>query len=130
MDDLYHENILDHAQEPRRFGRLSTPSHVGQAKNVSCGDSLSVDLQVDEHGVIQDIAWEGDGCAISLAAASLLAERAQGKQLSELQGVSFAELLEALGLDSLSPARIKCATLFLNALQNLQLRVEKEKLRV
>lgn len=120
MDDLYHEHILDHAQEPRHFGRLSAPSYTGQAKNVSCGDSLAVDLQVDEQGVIQDIAWEGDGCAISLAAASLLSERAQGKQLSELQGVSFPELLETLGLESLSPARVKCATLFLNALQNLE----------
>lgn len=120
MDDLYHEHILDHAQEPRQFGRLTAPSHTGQAKNVSCGDSLAVDLQVDENGVIQGIAWEGDGCAISLAAASLLAERAQGKSLAEIQGVSFPQLLTVLGIETLSPARIKCATLFLNALQNLE----------
>ena len=120
MDDLYHETILDHAQEPRHFGRLPEPSHTCQAKNVSCGDSLVVDIQIDGQGVIQEIAWEGDGCAISMAAASILSERAKGKPLAELQGVSLPQLLMALGLDSLSPARIKCATLFVNALQNLE----------
>lgn len=120
MDDLYQEHILDHSQAPRNFGELAGANLTAEAKNVSCGDSLSVQLRVDTDGRIQDIAWKGEGCAISMAAASILSEQARGKKLSELQHLEFSELLAALGLSSLSPARIKCATLFLHALQRVE----------
>jgi nitrogen fixation NifU-like protein len=121
MDDLYHEHILDHAQAPRNFGELSSEliTHSGEAKNVSCGDSLSVQIATDPQGKIQQISWKGEGCAISMAAASILSERAVGQPVERFQGLQFAEILEALGLDTLSPARIKCATLFVNAMQNI-----------
>lgn len=122
MDDLYHEHILDHSDSPRNFGQLDSQqvTHTGQAKNVSCGDNLSVQIIADENGKILQIAWEGDGCAISLAAASLLSERAIGTSIQSLQETEFKEILAALGLNSISPARIKCATLFVNALQHIQ----------
>jgi nitrogen fixation NifU-like protein len=120
MDDLYQEHILDHANAPRNFGHLQHPTETGAAKNVSCGDSLTLELQTDAQGIIQEIAWQGDGCAISMAAASLLSEQAVGKNLAELQHLSLPDVLSALGLGSVSPARIKCATLFLNALHAVE----------
>ncbi len=115
MDDLYQEHILEHYQHPRKKGELVGASCAGEAHNLSCGDQLSVQLRVDAAGIVQDVAWSGQGCAISQAAASILAEQLPGKSLKQFQALSLAEVSRELGLD-ISPARAKCAMLFVNAL--------------
>ncbi len=145
IDDLYQQHILDHAQHPRHYGRLETDSETNptdltensqsqnatnsadqaawqqtvEMANLSCGDEISVDVSLDKKGIIKDIAWRGDGCAISRAAASILSEWAVGKPLRQVQDLSVADIVTKLGLESLSQSRVKCARLLIVALQKV-----------
>ncbi|MEY3182924.1 MAG: hypothetical protein RLZ35_909 [Pseudomonadota bacterium] len=123
---LYQELILDHGTAPRNYGCLSG-SAVGQAEGVNplCGDKVTVYLRVKD-GRVKDIQFEGKGCAISVASASLMTELFQGKTPAEVEALwcIFKEVLvteitppETLGkVQALTgvrafPARVKCATL-------------------
>lgn len=140
IEDLYRELILDHARSPRHFGRLEGATHSAQGINPLCGDKLTLHLQVDEDGLIEASAFEGSGCAISVASASLLtdavaglpveaAEKAVDVVTGRLTGHTRdtespvePALLERLGkLRALEgvrdfPSRVKCATLAWHAL--------------
>ena len=72
IEDLYRELILDHARSPRHFGRLQNATHSAQGINPLCGDKLTLQLCIGADGVIQASAFEGSGCAISVASASIL----------------------------------------------------------
>lgn len=78
LRDLYREVILDHARSPRNFGKLPGVTHLAQGINPLCGDKLQVYLQIDDEGVIEGAGFEGSGCAISVASASLLTETVAG----------------------------------------------------
>ena len=119
MDDLYQEHILDHYQHPRHFGQLEGDKLSTEMTNLSCGDGISVDVQLDKQGIITDIAWQGEGCAISMAAASVISEWAIGQSLEEVQTLPIETILEKLGLDTISHSRLKCASLFVHALKKL-----------
>ncbi len=119
MDDLYQEHILDHYQHPRNFGKLTGEKQSTDLANLSCGDGISVDVRMDDQGKITDIAWEGSGCAISMASASVISQWAIGKLLSEVQALTIEDITQKLGLKSLSHSRIKCAYLFVHALQKV-----------
>ncbi|MBV8202921.1 MAG: SUF system NifU family Fe-S cluster assembly protein [Acidobacteria bacterium] len=82
MRELYGEVILDHNRRPRNFGRLHAASHSAAGHNPLCGDRVTVDLRVED-GRIADIAFEGVGCAISTASASMMTEALRGKSLAE-----------------------------------------------
>jgi len=84
LDELYGEMILDHNRRPRNFGRLAGASHVAQGNNPLCGDRVTVYLRVED-GRIGEIAFEGAGCAISTASASMMTEALRGKSLAEAQ---------------------------------------------
>ena len=114
-DDFYREHILDHFRNPRNFGSLVAPDVSQEMDNPLCGDKIRLDLQIRD-SVVSAVAWEGRGCAVSLAAASLLSERLEGKSLVEVKQIGKAEVLEDLGI-IVSPARLKCALLALNALR-------------
>lgn len=114
-DAFYREHILDHFHNPRHAGHLEAPDVDREEDNPLCGDKVRVELQIKD-GAIQDIAWSGRGCAISMASASLLSERVAGKSLSEVKALGKAEVLEDLGIE-VSPARLKCALLALETLQ-------------
>ena len=73
LRDLYRELILDHARKPRHFGRLEAATHTADGINPLCGDKLRLYLELDDN-VIQDATFEGSGCAISVASASLLTD--------------------------------------------------------
>jgi nitrogen fixation NifU-like protein len=108
---MYQEVILDHYRNPRRWGRLSqvTFSHTGE--NTSCGDELTFDLKLAEDGeTIESVAFTGEGCAISIASASLLAEELPGMTLSEVRGLDREDALDLLGIE-LTPMRVPCAVL-------------------
>lgn len=109
--DMYRQQILDHYKNPRNYGELDDAdfSHVGE--NPSCGDTIRVDVRLEEDGdTIDYVAFSGDGCAISQAAASLLTEELPGTTLSELDEMDRDDVVEMLGVD-ISPMRIKCAVL-------------------
>ena len=127
LEELYQDVILDHSRHPRHYGVLEGASHKAEGYNPLCGDKVTIYVKL-ENGVIADISFEGSGCAISTASASLLTESLKGKTLAEAEALfeSFHNLLtglepadEAPKLGKLVvfsgvcdyPTRVKCATL-------------------
>lgn len=134
LRDLYQDVIFDHYRRPRHFGHLPQVNRSAQGDNPLCGDCLELELFMDDAGCIQDVAFTGEGCAISTASASLLTEAVQGKRVDEaltlfvqmhcilVDGDTGAEA----GLGKLAvlagvrqfPARVKCAMLAWHTLRN------------
>lgn len=109
-----HDLILDHYHNPKNFGKLSNPTHHAETENLSCGDSLSVDI-VFKNGIMEEIGWTGNGCALSQASASLLSESVKGKNLEDIQRLSKESVFSLLGI-SPSPTRARCALLALETI--------------
>ena len=116
MSDIYSENILDHYNKPRNFGKLLHPTSTARDSNPLCGDDLEMQLLVDKNGKVVDVRFNGEGCAISVASASMLTEAVKGKDVKFVKGLDSKRLLGMLGI-SLGPVRLKCALLPLNALK-------------
>ena len=116
MEDLYREMILDHYQNPRNKGLVDPADVDYEEDNPLCGDHIHLTLQTDDDGVVTAVGWDGDGCAISQASASMLYETLAGKTLDEIKQIDKEELLDMLGIP-LSPVRIKCALLSLKVLK-------------
>ncbi len=114
--DMYRENILDHAQNPRFPGVLHPADIDHEEYNPLCGDRLRLTLRLDENKRITGLAWDGEGCAISQASASLLGEQILGKTLNEIRSLSKEDIFDLLGIP-LSPNRMKCALLSLQVLK-------------
>jgi nitrogen fixation NifU-like protein len=125
MMDMYQENILDHAHHPRNWNLLDSYTFHAQDENPLCGDQLEVTLQVDEHNLIRAIGWDGHGCAISQAAASMLGEEIIGKPLDEIKQMSKDDVLELLGIP-ISMSRLKCALLCLKVIKTAVYQLENE----
>lgn len=115
-DDIYREIILDHYRNPRNKGKLPDADVSIHDSNPLCGDEIDMHLKVDG-SMIKDIKFEGRGCAISQASASMLTEMVLGKPLTSVKDLSKDDILENIGLTSLGPARIKCALLSLKVLK-------------
>ena len=133
MDDslreLYQDVILDHSKHPRHFGKLVGATHRGEGFNPLCGDKVTVYLNVDGAGRIADIAFEGKGCAISQASASLMTDMLVGRTVAEAETLmgGFQHLVKGEDVSGLAgddrerldvmagvsayPMRVKCATL-------------------
>ena len=148
LRDLYQEVIFDHNRSPRNFGMLEHPTHQTHGVNPLCGDELTVSLVLDKDGVIEDLRFEGRGCAISTASASIMTETLKGLSVPEAdryfdafhamatgQTPSQTDLPALTKLEVLSgvrdyPARVKCATLawhtFRSALHNASASVTTE----
>lgn len=116
-EELYKENILEHYKSPQNKGRLSNFDLSERGVNPSCGDVLELFVSIN-NGIVKDISFDGDGCAISTAAASILTEHAKGKDIKELKKMKEKEIYKMLGV-SISPAREKCALLAYEALQKI-----------
>jgi len=110
MDDMYQENILDHARNQRHWGLLAEYTHHAHDENPLCGDELEITFTVDENDIITAIGWGGEGCAISQAAASMLGEEMLGKPLADAQALEKDTVLDLIGI-KLSMNRVKCALL-------------------
>lgn len=116
MDDLYRELILDHYRDPRNKGRLD-PANISYGEdNPLCGDHIHLDLRLDDEQRVVEVGWDGEGCAISMASASMLSELIKGKTLDELRLLGKDDVLEMLGIE-LGPVRLKCALLSLKVLK-------------
>ncbi|RMG85715.1 MAG: iron-sulfur cluster assembly scaffold protein, partial [Chloroflexi bacterium] len=96
-------------------GLLPNPDFDHEEHNPLCGDQLHLTLHIDENGVIQEVGWEGDGCAISQASASMLGEELIGKTLEEAKSITKQDIFDMLGIP-LSANRVKCALLSLKVL--------------
>jgi len=116
MEDLYRENILDHYQNPRHYGTLDDPDISYEDDNPLCGDVIRLDIKLDEQNRISQVAFSGEGCAISQASASMLTEEIVGKTLEQVKRISKEDVLDMLGIQ-LGPVRIKCALLSLKVLK-------------
>ena len=113
--DLYSEVILDHYRSPHHHKVLKKPTIRVTEHNPLCGDTIQLDLQVNE-GVVNDVGFFGVGCAISQASASMLMDHIIGKKLNSLKKISSKDIFSMLEV-AISPARTKCALLSLAALQ-------------
>jgi nitrogen fixation protein NifU and related proteins len=128
LRELYQQVILDHNRKPRNFRRLAHPTRTAEGNNPLCGDRVTVEVELDDD-VIRDIAFQGSGCAISKASASMMTASLRGKAVGEAEvaferfhrmltdGAPPDELTAALGKLAVFtgvrefPSRIKCATL-------------------
>ena len=115
MDDMYRELILDHARNQRNWGVLEPNDFDHEECNPLCGDSLRLTLRLDESGMITEVGWDGEGCAISQASASMFGEELIGMNLAEARLIDKQLLLDNIGL-RLSVNRVKCALLPLQVL--------------
>lgn len=113
--EIYQDQILDHYKHPRNKGNLERATHQARESNPLCGDDITLLLQVEGSDRIKDIRFEGAGCAISQASASMLTERLKGKTLEEARSLGKEEILRMLGIP-LSAVRMKCALLALQVL--------------
>ncbi len=128
-DELYQQTILEHNRNPRNFRKIEGATHAAEGYNPLCGDHLWVFMNVNSNGIIEDAAFEGSGCAISKASASMMTAALKGKSIQEAE-VLFQEFHQLVigelkpdkgphHLDKLAvfsgiwqyPARVKCASL-------------------
>jgi nitrogen fixation NifU-like protein len=112
----YREQILDHYRSPRHRGELEAPDVQAEVENPVCGDVVRIALRFDEEGRVAEAAFEGQGCVLSLAAASMLTEQIHGRGIAEVEALTDQALLDLLGVE-LGPVRVKCALLPLRALE-------------
>jgi nitrogen fixation NifU-like protein len=116
MDALYRDNILDHYKNPRNYGTLDPHDLEAHDHNPLCGDELGVHLVVDEGGTITDLRFQGQGCAISQASASLASEELIGMKVDDVAELGADWIIDLLGID-ISPTRRKCALLTLKVMR-------------
>ena len=149
LRELYQEVILDHSRHPRHYGTMPGHSHKAEGYNPLCGDRVTIYLKLDGDGRVADIAFEGKGCAISQASASMMVDLLKGRSQEDaeklmegflhlVKGEEAAglsdddrETLEVMGGLSEFPMRVKCATLawhtFKNAVEEGQSAMEEGK---
>ena len=116
MDDLYRELIIDRYKNPHFRGSLEPNDITFEDDNPLCGDHIRIDLRIDAANRVSEVAFDGHGCAISQAAADLLAESVMGKTLDEVKQINKQDILDMLGIE-LGPVRLKCALLSLKVLK-------------
>ncbi|MBJ7355489.1 MAG: SUF system NifU family Fe-S cluster assembly protein [Thermoleophilaceae bacterium] len=115
-DELYRDYILEHYKSPHHFGSLEEHDLEAHDVNPLCGDELKVQLAVDENGVITDIAFEGTGCAISQASASIASDEYIGMKVDDVTKLNHEWIQDLLGIE-ISPTRKKCAQLNLKVMR-------------
>jgi nitrogen fixation protein NifU and related proteins len=135
LDEIYQEVVLDHNRKPRNFKTLSNPSHQSHGYNPLCGDDYQLYLSVDGNGLINEASFQGLGCAISKASASMLTQSVKGKRIEEVLGLkeqfvkmctqemrpdeeeNLGDLVIFEGVKKF-PIRVKCATMIWHTLAN------------
>ncbi len=111
------DNLLDHAENPRNYGRLEDADVVLEGGNPSCGDVVMIYLKVNpEDDTVQSVRFEGEGCTISQAATSVVTQLVTGKPLAEVEDLDYNALLNVLWRDVVM-ARVRCATLGLGTIK-------------
>ncbi|MFT4303697.1 MAG: Fe-S cluster assembly sulfur transfer protein SufU [Candidatus Woesearchaeota archaeon] len=115
-EEMYKEHILDLYKHPHNFGVIDNPTHKHVGHNPLCGDEITMQLII-KNEVVEDVKFNGKGCAIHMAAASLLTDEIKGKKVEEVKKMSSQDMLNMLMIP-ISPGRLKCALLSYESLQN------------
>ncbi len=114
-DQLYRESLLEIYRNPTNRGEIAKPDLEAKLVNPLCGDEVRIQIELANSKIIKRAVFSGNGCAISQASASLLAESIQGKKLSDVNKLRGNDILELIGINP-SPSRIGCALLSLEVL--------------
>ena len=112
----YIEFLLDHYQNPRNRGRIEDADAVVSGGNPGCGDIVTLYLKRGEGDTLDQVTFEGEGCTISQAGASIIAEMAEGKRFAEFEEMGFEEIVDLMGKDVVM-SRVRCATVGLGTLK-------------
>ena len=116
MSSIYTEIILDYYRHPRNKGQLENPQISAKDSNPLCGDVIEIQMVLDGDDTVMDVKYNGQGCAISQASASMLTELVKGKSLDEVRKISKEDILSLIG-GQLSAVRLKCALLSLKVMK-------------
>ncbi len=116
-EEIYQEHVLDHYEDPYHRGHCKRATHQHEDDNPLCGDVVQVELRVEPDGKITEAWFDGDGCCISQASASMLMEKIEGKTVEEVQQFTADQMLELFGA-RLTPNRQKCCLLSWRVLQS------------
>ena len=152
LKELYQDIILEHGKSPRNFGKCSGYNHDAKGHNPLCGDQVQVYLKLNDKKKVEEVTFEGSGCAISIASTSIMTELVKGKSFSVAKSIvdEFLEMIKTgaemktknldedqkIKIMSLSgvkqyPMRVKCATLswhtLISAIDNTQEEINTEK---
>ena len=117
MDDMYREEILAHYKRPHNWGPMDAPDLEFADTNPLCGDELKVMLRVGDDNTVQEVRFDGHGCAISQAAASMASDELKGMSVDDLVRLDRSFVLDLLGID-ISATRMKCALLSLKVIKS------------
>lgn len=117
-DELYDDHILDHFESPYHKGHLSCPSCSHSDRNPICGDQVTLELSISDDQRVREAYFDGNGCAISQAAASILCESIEGKSLQELRDFQAKDMLDLLKVQ-LTASRQKCGLLGFKVLKTI-----------
>ena len=109
-EDFYQDRILDHYEDPYHRGHCQHATHQHSGKNPLCGDVVQIEMSITPDGKLQELFFEGNGCCISQASASMLVEKMDGKTVEEIKTFSAQDMLELFGA-RLTPNRQKCCLL-------------------
>ena len=112
----YIEFLLDHFQNPRNKGRLENADVVVSGGNPGCGDVVTLYIKQGDDGKLERVQFEGEGCTISMAGASIICEMADGKSTQEFEEMGYEEIVELMGKDVVM-SRVRCATVGLGTLK-------------
>jgi len=108
---MYREQILDHYRNPRNYGELENPTFTHVGENTTCGDTIRMDIRLDDdEDTIVAASFSGEGCAISMASASMLTTELVGASLEEMRAMDRDDIIDMLGIE-ITPVRVKCAVL-------------------
>ena len=117
-DELYDDHILDHFESPYHKGHLPCPTCTHSDRNPICGDQVTLELFIDDQRKVHQAFFDGKGCAISQAAASILCESIEGKSLEELKNFQAQDMLDLLKV-RLTASRQKCGLLGFKVLKTM-----------
>ncbi len=125
-DELYDDHILDHFESPYHKGHLACPTCSHSDRNPICGDQVTLELEVDENQQVRNAYFDGSGCAISQAGASILCEAIEGKSLDELRDFQAKDMLDLLKV-RLTASRQKCGLLGFKVLKTMLYSLDQSK---
>jgi len=114
-EELYQQNILDHYKHPHNKGVLEVFDMKSQGSNPTCGDKIALYIKLSKNNAVEDVSFDGDGCAISISAVSMLTDHMKWKSLEELKLMTPGDIYDMLGVQ-IGPARVNCALLGYKAL--------------
>jgi nitrogen fixation NifU-like protein len=115
-EEIYQDHILDHYEDPYHRGNCPHCTHCHEDDNPLCGDRVRMELRISDHGQLREVYFDGEGCCISQAAASMLVERFDGRTVEEVRQFTADDMLQLFGA-KLTPNRQKCCLLPWRVLQ-------------